>query len=224
MVVWSGGDRGGGSEAGLGCVSRVLTASLSLGIGRCEGWWSRSAEACWRALRWWGERCDPFAPRWWRVRRRLGGPELGGASGGEDALAGDLAVVGECGEGLVELVGGGVVLQGLGVGCGSVPGERVAQRGVDLVGERVAAGALQRPGGRAQRVVPERERGGRCTGWICRSLSAARRGARGGSCALRACCDRAGDPGLRLGELLVGSAQAWRAQVIGAVARRGGRR
>ena len=37
-----------------------VTASLSLGIGRCEGWWSRSAEACWRALGWWGERMRPI--------------------------------------------------------------------------------------------------------------------------------------------------------------------
>ena len=61
----------------------------------------------------WGERCDAHS----RVAVAVsgagccGGPELGGASGGEDALAGDLAVVGECGEGLVELGGGGVAVQ-----------------------------------------------------------------------------------------------------------------
>jgi hypothetical protein len=40
-----------------------------------------------------------------------GGPEFGGASGGEDALAGDLAVGGEQVECLVELGGGGVAVQ-----------------------------------------------------------------------------------------------------------------
>ena len=57
-------------------------------------------------------------------------------------MAGDLAVVGECGEGLVELVGGGVVVQQVSeLAAGQSVGVRVAQRGVDLFGERVA-GAL----------------------------------------------------------------------------------
>ena len=46
------------------------------------------------------------------VRSALGGgPELGGAPVGEDAAAGDLAVVGERGERPVELGGGGVAVQ-----------------------------------------------------------------------------------------------------------------
>ncbi|MCA1677602.1 MAG: hypothetical protein LC777_00965 [Actinobacteria bacterium] len=90
-----------------------------------------------------------------------GGPELGGAAGGEDALAGDLAVVGERGERLVELGGGRVAVQQVAqLGAGQPVGQRVAERGVDVLGEWVACGALQRPGGGAQGVVPERERGG----------------------------------------------------------------
>ena len=90
-----------------------------------------------------------------------GGPELGGASGGEDALAGDLAVVGERGEGSVELGRGGVAVQQVAqLGAGQPAGQLVGERGVDLVGERVAGGPLKRPAGGALRVVPERERGG----------------------------------------------------------------
>jgi hypothetical protein len=93
------------------------------------------------------------------------GPELGGASGGEDAAAGDLAVVGERGECLVELGGGGVAVQQIAeLGAGQPARERVGQRAVDLVGERVTGGALQRPDGGALRVVPERERGGEVDG------------------------------------------------------------
>ena len=76
-----------------------------------------------------------------------GGPELGGAPGGKDAAAGDLGVVGERGEGVVELEGGGVAVQQVAqLGAGQPAGGRVGERGMDLVGERVAGGALQRPG------------------------------------------------------------------------------
>jgi hypothetical protein len=55
--------------------------------------------------------------------------------------------VGERGERLVELGGGGVAVQQVAqLGAGQSVGELVGERGVDLVGERVAAGALQRPG------------------------------------------------------------------------------
>ena len=77
-----------------------------------------------------------------------GGPELGWSPVGEDAVAGDLAVVGERGERLVELRGGGVAVgQVAELGAGQPVGECVFERGVDLVGERVAGGGLERPGG-----------------------------------------------------------------------------
>ena len=77
-----------------------------------------------------------------------GDPELGWTPVGEDAAAGDLAVVGERGERLVKLCGGGVAVQQVAeLGAGQPVGECVFERGVDLVGERVAGGALQRPGG-----------------------------------------------------------------------------
>ena len=77
-----------------------------------------------------------------------GGPEFGWSPVGEDAAAGDLAVVGERGERLVELCGGGVAVQQVAeLGAGQSVGECVGERVVDLVGERVAGGALQRPGG-----------------------------------------------------------------------------
>jgi hypothetical protein len=61
-------------------------------------------------------------------------------------LAGDLAVVGERGECLVELDGGGVAVQQIAeLGAGQPAGQLVGERGVDLVGERVAAAAFQRP-------------------------------------------------------------------------------
>ena len=80
-------------------------------------------------------------------------------------MAGDLAVVGEQVECLVELAGGGVAVQQIAeLGAGQPTGERVGQRGVDLVGRRVAGGALQPPDGGALRVVPERERGAEVDG------------------------------------------------------------
>src|SRR5439155_2925604 len=76
-----------------------------------------------------------------------GGPELGGAASGEDALAGDLAGVGELGERLVELGGGGVAVQQVAqLGSGQPVGQRVGERSVDLSGERIAGAALQCPG------------------------------------------------------------------------------
>ena len=58
-------------------------------------------------------------------------------------MAGDLAVVGERGERLVERGGGGVAVQQVAqLGPGQPVGECVGQRGVDLVSERVAGGAL----------------------------------------------------------------------------------
>ena len=41
---------------------------------------------------------------------------------------------------------------------------RAGQRGVDLFGERIAACVVDRPGGGARGVVPERERGGQVLG------------------------------------------------------------
>jgi hypothetical protein len=60
-------------------------------------------------------------------------------------LAGDLAVVGERGECLVELGGGGVAVQQVSeLGAGQSARQPVGERGLDLVGERVAASPLQR--------------------------------------------------------------------------------
>ena len=73
-----------------------VTASLSLLIARHDG--GRGREACWWASAD-GERCDPLARSGSGSGAGRGGPELGGAPSGEDALAGDLAVVGERGEG-----------------------------------------------------------------------------------------------------------------------------
>ena len=54
--------------------------------------------------------------------------------------------------------GGTVVLEDVAdLGAGQ-PAGVVLEGGVDLFGERVAGGALQRPGGGAGGVVPERER------------------------------------------------------------------
>jgi hypothetical protein len=63
-------------------------------------------------------------------------------------LAGDFGVVGECGEGLVELLGGGVAVQQVAqLGAGEAVGQGVCERGVDVSRERVAGAALERPGG-----------------------------------------------------------------------------
>ena len=203
--VGNGGDDGAGAGGGVVVRRAFVTASLSLLIARHEGWSGSARRAGGRARV--GERCDPLA----RSGRRsgagcCGGPELGGASEGKDALAGDVAVVGERGEGLVELGCGGVAVQQVAqLGAGQPVGECVGQRGVDLVSERVAGGPLKRPAGGALRVVPERERGVQVDGLDLagvveqrveeRKADGVRFGAR---------CDRAGDPGLGLGELLVG--------------------
>ena len=91
------------------------------------------------------------------------------------------------------------------LGAGQPAGERVGQRGVDLVGERVAGGALQRPDGGALRVVPERERGVQVRG-LDLPVVVEQRVDQGEADGVRfsAGADRAGDPGLRFGELLVG--------------------
>ena len=75
-----------------------------------------------------------------------GGPELGGAAVGEDALAGGFAVVSERGERAVELGGRRVAVKEIAqLGAGEPVG-RVSERAVDLLSERVAGGALERPG------------------------------------------------------------------------------
>src|SRR5450755_2071730 len=136
-----------GPPAGVVVRRAFVTASLSLLIARLEGGRGPRGVLVGRART--GERCDPLA----RSGRgsgagRGGGPEFGGASGGEDALAGDLAVVGERGERVVELGGGGVAVgQVAELGAGQPVGERVGERGVDLVSERVAGSPLQRPAG-----------------------------------------------------------------------------
>ncbi len=150
---------------GRGCASRVCDR-FAVAVDRSpRGRGRGAARRAGGASGGWGERCDPLA----RSRRGSGagcwggGPELGGASGGEDALAGDLAIVGERGEGLVELAGGGVAVQQVAeLGAGQPAGERVGERRADLVGERVAGGPLQRPCGGA--LCVERERGVRVDG------------------------------------------------------------
>jgi len=66
----------------------------------------------------WRERPNAVTTKggWCRGRRRgrgsaAGGPELGGAAGGEDALAVGFAGGGEVGECLVEAAGGRVAVQ-----------------------------------------------------------------------------------------------------------------
>lgn len=82
-----------------------------------------------------------------------GGPELGWAAGGEDALAGGLAVVGEGGEGLLDAGAGVVAVEEVAeLGSGQAVGG-VGQGGVDLVGERVAGRVVERPGGASGGVV-----------------------------------------------------------------------
>jgi hypothetical protein len=106
-----------------------------------------------------GERCDPLARsgRGSGAGRWRGGPELGGAAAGEGAVLLGAACGGERVECLLDAVGGEVALAevsdlgaGESVGC-------AGERGVDVLGERVAGRLSERPGGGAAGVVPERE-------------------------------------------------------------------
>jgi hypothetical protein len=75
------------------------------------------------------------------------GPELGGAAGCEGALPGGVSGCGELGEGLFDPGGGGVAVQQVAeLGAGQAVGGS-GQGGVDLPGERVAGGGIERPGG-----------------------------------------------------------------------------
>ena len=87
-----------------------------------------------------------------------GGPELGGAAAGEDALAGGLAGGVQGGERLIDASGRLVAVQevaqlGAGQAVGSVP-----EGGVDVGSKWVAGGLVERPGGAAGGVFAQRER------------------------------------------------------------------
>jgi hypothetical protein len=74
-------------------------------------------------------------------------------------LPGCFAGGGEVGQRLLDASGRGVAVQEVAeLGAGQ-PVRGSGQGGVDLVGERVAGGGLQRPGGGADGVVVQRERG-----------------------------------------------------------------
>jgi hypothetical protein len=103
---------------------------------------------------------SPGGGAWSADRRGCGGPGLGGASGGAGLLPGCSAGAGEGVECLLDAFDGVVALQQVtDLGAGEPVG-RPGERGVDLLGERVAAAVVDRPGGGAVGVVPERERGG----------------------------------------------------------------
>ncbi|MDQ6776690.1 MAG: hypothetical protein M3071_10865 [Actinomycetota bacterium] len=76
-----------------------------------------------------------------------GGPELGGAPGGEHALRGGFAGGRELGEGVVDAGGGLVaVVEVAELGAGQSVGG-VGDRCVDLCGELVGGGGVERPAG-----------------------------------------------------------------------------
>jgi len=159
--------------------SRVGTASLLLLIARREGGWLRRARRAGVAERAGDERCDPFArsgsvpggpSRGAGRAGRLpfgqcgrlaagGGPEFGGASAGGDLGGGDAAGGVQGVEGGLDLAGGLVVVERLADLAAGQPARMVVEGGVDLLGERIAGRAGQRPGGRPSGVVLERERG-----------------------------------------------------------------
>ena len=86
-------------------------------------------------------------------------PAFGGAAAGIDLGAAGAARGGECLQGSVELFGGEVAVHVMGeLGAGQPVGG-ADQRGVELLGERVAGRLSECPAGGAGGVVPERERG-----------------------------------------------------------------
>jgi hypothetical protein len=190
---------------GLVVVRRAfVTASLSLLIARNGVVEAR--EACWWASAG-GRAMRPT--RAWRVVVQARAAAVQ-SSAGRPAVRTRLLVIlpslasAVCA--VVELGGGGVAVQQIAeLGAGQSVGEGVAQGGVDLVGERVGAGAFQRPDGGALRVVPERERGGQVRR-LDLPVVVKQRVDQGEADGVRfsAGADRAGDPGLRFGELLVG--------------------
>jgi hypothetical protein len=83
---------------------------------------------------------------------------FGGAAAGESPLLPGAAGGDERVECLFDAVGGLVALAEIAdLGAGESVGW-AGERGVDLLGERVAGGLAERPGGGAAGVVPERER------------------------------------------------------------------
>src|SRR5271165_1213987 len=139
-----------------GGASRVETASLSLVIARHEGGGEmRDAVAARASL---GERCDPLARGCGGSGAGRGGaPELGGAPAGEGLLLAGAAGGGERVECLLDALSGEVALAEIAdLGAGQAVG-CARERGVDLLGERVAGRLSERPGGGAFGVVPERE-------------------------------------------------------------------
>ena len=111
----------------------------------------------------------------WRSRSRRGVRRCGCLVPGCPAGAGERV------EGSLDAFGGEVAVQQVAeLGAGQPVGG-AGECGVDLFGERVAAGVAHRPGGGAGRVVPERERGGQVLGRIVVvRRRAARRAARAG--------------------------------------------
>ena len=94
--------------------------------------------------------------RGWRAG---GGPEFGGPAGSGDLGAGGAGGELQRVERALDLVGWPVVLEGVEIWLRVSPTGVGLERGVDLFGERIAGGALQRPGGGPGGVVPQRERG-----------------------------------------------------------------
>ena len=88
-----------------------------------------------------------------------GVPAFGGTAAGVDPGVPGAAGGGERLEGSVELLGGEVAVHVVGeLGAGQAV-RGADQRGVELLGERVAGRLTERPAGGAGGVVPERERG-----------------------------------------------------------------
>ena len=108
---------------------RRLGHRFALAVDRSPRCWRGVREACWgvRALP--GERCDPLARGWGGsgAGRWCGGPELGGAAGGEGSLPLGTAGGGERVEGLLDAVGGLVALAEVAdLGAGEPVGERAS--------------------------------------------------------------------------------------------------
>ena len=159
------GSEGRPGRGARGGASRVETASLLLLIAGHEAV-RGGARGGVVVPAWLGERCDPLARSWWRSGAGCpgGGPALGWAAAGDGALLLGAAGGSEGSEGLLDALGGEVALAEVAdLGAGETVW-RADERSVDLLGEQVAGGMVDRPGRGAVGVVPERERGGQVLG------------------------------------------------------------
>ena len=199
MGVGNGGDEGAGSGGEWWCVARC--DRFAFAVDRSPRWWS-GREACGGRAR--GRASDAthsrvaVAGHGAAALRAGGGPELGGAAGGEDAWLVILPSWASAASAWSSWPVGGCGAAGRAdLGAGQPVGERVGERGVDLVGRAGRRSRAPAPRWLSGRVVPERERGGQV-----------RRAGSGGGVEqgvdereadrvrFSAGADRAGDPGL----------------------------